>query len=39
MTTPREMAQLFALIARGKIVSRAISDEMIALMIASRTGR
>jgi beta-lactamase class A len=32
MTTPREMARLFGLIADGKIVSRAVSDEMIALM-------
>lgn len=32
MTTPREMARLFALIAEGKVVNRAMSDEMIALM-------
>ena len=32
MTTPREMAKLFALIAEGKIVNRALSDEMIALL-------
>jgi beta-lactamase class A len=32
MTTPREMAKLFALIADGKIVNRAVSDEMIALL-------
>jgi beta-lactamase class A len=32
MTTPREMARLFALIAEGTVVNRAVSDEMIALM-------
>lgn len=32
MTTPREMARLFALIADGKIVNRAVSDEMIAIL-------
>ena len=32
MTTPREMAKLFALIADGKVVDRAASDRMIALM-------
>jgi beta-lactamase class A len=32
MTTPRDMARLFALIADGKIVNRAVSDEMIALL-------
>jgi beta-lactamase class A len=32
MTTPREMAKLFALIAEGKIVNRAVSDEMIGLL-------
>ena len=32
MTTPREMAKLFALVAEGKIVNRAVSDEMIALL-------
>jgi beta-lactamase class A len=32
MTTPKEAARLFELIAQGKIVSRAVSDEMLALM-------
>jgi beta-lactamase class A len=32
MTTPRDMARLFALLAEGKAVSRAASEGMIALM-------
>lgn len=32
MTTPREAARLLELIAEGKVVSRAVSDEMLALM-------
>ena len=32
MTTPRETAKLFALIAEGKVVDRAASDRMIALL-------
>lgn len=32
MTTPREIARLFAMIAEGKIVNRAVSDEMIAIL-------
>lgn len=32
MTTPNEAARLMALLAEGKIVSRAVSDEMIALL-------
>jgi beta-lactamase class A len=32
MTTPREMARLFLLLAEGRLVSRAASDEMIALL-------
>lgn len=32
MTTPKEAARLFELIAEGKVVSRAVSDEMLALM-------
>jgi beta-lactamase class A len=31
MTTPREIARLFQLIAEGKIVSRAVCDEMISI--------
>ena len=36
MTSPRDMATLFALIAEGKVVNRAISDEMSRSSIASR---
>jgi beta-lactamase class A len=32
MTTPREMARLFRLIADGKIVNRAASDEMLKIL-------
>jgi beta-lactamase class A len=32
MTTPREIARLFELIAEGKIVDRAAGDEMLALL-------
>ena len=32
MTTPKEAARLFGLIAEGKVVSRGVSDEMLALM-------
>jgi beta-lactamase class A len=32
MTTPSEMARLMAMIAEGKVVSRAACDEMIAMM-------
>jgi beta-lactamase class A len=32
MTTPREIARLFQLIAEGKIISRAVSDEMLAIL-------
>jgi beta-lactamase class A len=32
MTTPRDMARLFQLLAEGRIVNRATSDEMIALL-------
>ncbi|MFN2386117.1 MAG: serine hydrolase [Thermoanaerobaculia bacterium] len=32
MTTPKEAARLFELIAEGKAVSRAVSDEMLALL-------
>jgi beta-lactamase class A len=32
MTTPRDMARLLLLLAEGKLVSRAASDEMIALL-------
>jgi beta-lactamase class A len=32
MTTPREMAKLFRLIADGKIVSRAVCDEMLGIL-------
>lgn len=32
MTTPKEAARLLELIAEGKVVSRAVSDEMLALM-------
>lgn len=32
MTTPREMARLFELLAKGEVVSRAASDEMLAVL-------
>ncbi len=32
MTTPREISLLFQLLAEGKIISRAISDEMLAIL-------
>jgi len=32
MTTPREIARLFQIIAEGKIVSRAICDEMLSIL-------
>ncbi len=32
MTSPRDMATLFARIAEGKVVDRAISDEIVALL-------
>jgi beta-lactamase class A len=32
MTTPNEMAHLFALIAEGKVVNRAVCDEMLGLL-------
>jgi beta-lactamase class A len=32
MTTPREAARLMELIAQGKIVSRAVGDEMLAIL-------
>jgi len=32
MTTPREMAKLFELLAEGRVVSRAASDEMLAIL-------
>src|SRR6266567_4865665 len=32
MTTPREISRLFQLLAEGKIISRAISDEMLAIL-------
>jgi D-alanyl-D-alanine carboxypeptidase (penicillin-binding protein 5/6)/beta-lactamase class A len=32
MTTPKEAARLFELIAQGKVVGRSVSDEMLALM-------
>ena len=32
MTTPREMARLFELLAKGEVVSRAASDEMLSIL-------
>jgi beta-lactamase family protein len=32
MTTPREAARLVQIIAEGKVLGRAVSDEMLALM-------
>jgi beta-lactamase class A len=32
MTTPRDMTRLFELLAEGRVVSRAASDEMLAVM-------
>lgn len=32
MTTPREAARLFELIARGNVVSRAVSNEMLGIL-------
>ncbi len=32
MTTPREIARLFRLIAEGKIISRSVCDEMLAIL-------